>query len=234
MHQLIEGRSTIPILVSGAVATNDAANYVFAGADIVETGDFASSTGWVLGTGWTISGGNATHTAGVDTLSQIGHVIPGCEHILSYTLTNVTTGSVTASLGGGTNGTAQTANGTFHEFITAGNARDLVFTPTTGFDGDIDDVVLRTVGPDVLLCTVANDGASTDPNFAILVNPDFPLGVPTEASTTVFEHMVRPGLAEDMCWHQTRLIRNISVFVNGTLGAAQNQLVRGLAPFAKR
>lgn len=234
MPSLIEGRTVAPILVSGAVATNDAANYVFAGPDLVTTGDFSSSTGWVLGINWTIAAGIATHATGsTDTLSQLGLVIPGCEHVLTYDVLTTTAGSITPSLGGNS-GTAQTADGTFVEFIIAGNTRDLVFTPTTDFDGDLDNVVLRTAGPDVLLCTVSNDGASTDPDYTVLINPDFPAGVVTEASSTVFEHTVRPGLTEDMCWHQIRLIRNLSVFVNGTLGGSQNQLVRGLAPHAKR
>ena len=235
MQHLIEGRTVAPVLVSGAVASTDAANYVFAGADKVTSGNFAASTGWVVGTNWAIAAGIATHTAGnTDTLSQIGLVIPGCEHVLTYDVLTTTAGSVTASLGG-KDGTTQTADGTYVEFITAGNTRDLVFTPTSAFDGDIDNVVLRTVGPDVLLCTVANDGIEgTDPEFVITVNPDFPAGVPTEASATSFEEICPAERSLDICHHQTRLVRNISVFVNGTLGAAQNLMVRGLAPHAKR
>ena len=136
---VIDREAEEAILVSGAVASTDAANYVFAGPDKVITGDFASSTGWVVGTGWAIAAGIATHTAGdTDPLSQLAAVTRDKIYLLKYDVLTTTAGDVTPSLGG-VDGVTRSADGTYVEFIIAGEGQDLVFTPASAFDGDLDN-----------------------------------------------------------------------------------------------
>lgn len=125
---------------SGAVL--GAYNSVLAlGRDVVIDGDFAQVGDWTEGANWTIGGGNATHAAGsVELLSQDGIAAVGKTWQLTYTISNRTAGSVTAKLGASY--AARNTNDTFVETITATSA-DLDFTPTSDFDGNIDDVILQ-------------------------------------------------------------------------------------------
>lgn len=125
---------------SGAVA--DALNPALAeGRDVIINGDFATDTIWTKGANWTISGGNATHAAGATAdLSQNNIIGAARTYELTFTVSGRTAGTITPKLGT-TAGTARSTNATFVETI-ASNGTDLVFTPTSDFDGNIDDVIL--------------------------------------------------------------------------------------------
>ena len=111
------------------------------GRNVVINGDFASDTIWTKGANWTIVAGVATHAAGATAdLSQDGIAAVGKTWQLTYTISGRTAGSVTAKLGASF--TARSTNATFVETITATSA-DLDFTPTSDFDGNIDDVLLQ-------------------------------------------------------------------------------------------
>ena len=76
---------------------------------------------------------------GTDTLSQQLQVVPGNTYTATYTFHNVTAGDLTASLCGNTL-TTQSTNDTFTEELTCSNTDALVFTPSSDFDGLLDDV----------------------------------------------------------------------------------------------
>ena len=57
--------STFGASITHAATTNATMTDGY-GPDVVTNGDFASDSGWAKGTGWTISGGVATHSGGTD------------------------------------------------------------------------------------------------------------------------------------------------------------------------
>jgi hypothetical protein len=67
-----------------------------AGAEIVTNGDFATDSGWTKGGGWTISGGKATHdsTTGNRYLTQGGILTAGKQYVLTFTISNYTSGTL--------------------------------------------------------------------------------------------------------------------------------------------
>jgi len=120
--------------------------------DYITNGDFSGgATGWTLGTGWSIVSNKARHTAGnTATLSQTMTMpappLPALayNYWVGFTISNWTTGTVTVKLGNAANGTTYTWKGN-DRFIQFYNARqsgsvDITFTPSSTFDGDIDDI----------------------------------------------------------------------------------------------
>jgi len=121
------------------------------GTDYISNGDFAGGfTDWTAGAGWSISGGGALHTPGsTATLLQAVNVplipvAPGVGwYYLQFTVSGRTAGSVAVTLENQTRSTF-TANDTMITYfnIATGGAVNFFFTPTTDFDGTIDDVQL--------------------------------------------------------------------------------------------
>lgn len=115
--------------------------------DLVTTGDFASDANWTKGANWTISGGNASHSSSsTEDLEQNQAVTENVAYEVVFKVTTVTAGDVRVKIAG-TAGTARSTNATFTETIIAGSGSDpkLEFTPTSDFDGDVDDVVVKQV-----------------------------------------------------------------------------------------
>lgn len=138
----------------------------------IVNGSFATDTDWTKGTGWTISGGTANKAAGVASdLSQDITSVTGKLYVVKYDVSGRTAGSITPDVGG-TNGTAQTTNGTFEELITGGGG-DTFFRleADSTFDGSIDNVTVRgSIAPP--------DGRFTIVVKFIFDGNDFPLVFP--------------------------------------------------------
>jgi hypothetical protein len=123
------------------------------GADVVLNGDFASDTIWVKDASWTIAAGLATHTPGSTTpiYQIIGSLVLGITYYLQYEVVGATSGGITPSLGdgaGASQGSQATTNGAHSDMLLNGDTLDpdqITFTPTSDFDGSIDNVVLRAV-----------------------------------------------------------------------------------------
>lgn len=116
----------------------------------VASGDFSSGLGWVTTSGWTVSGGIATHGSnGTGTLSQSASVMttrpePGRLHVFTYTISGLTTGSVTPTIAG-TALQTRSADGTYTEYFVPTNVSlGIVFTPTNTARFSIDNVSLKT------------------------------------------------------------------------------------------
>lgn len=120
--------------------------------DYVTNGDFSGgATGWTLGAGWSIVSNKARHTAGnTATLSQT-LTLPappppgtGYNYWVGFTISNWTTGTVTVKLGNNATGTTYTwkGNDRFVQFYgpKQSGSVDITFTPSSTFDGDIDDI----------------------------------------------------------------------------------------------
>jgi len=111
--------------------------------DVADNGTFtAALTPWT-GTNWAHSAGTALHTAGAtDPLTEDVTIVSGVTYRITVTVTGAA-GTVTPSIGA-VNGTAIAAGaGTVTQRIVAGagGTLALAFTPTTDFDGALDDVI---------------------------------------------------------------------------------------------
>jgi hypothetical protein len=106
-----------------SISLSDEALSIGVVPNVVTNGDFATDTDWTKGTGWSITSGTATHagtTAG--ELSQSTALTAGTQYLVTYTVSNVSTGSVTAVAGNTASGTARTTNRIFTEVLTADGA----------------------------------------------------------------------------------------------------------------
>jgi hypothetical protein len=129
-----------------AYSTDNGATWTetYIGTDYVFNGNFNDSAiGWTLGAGWAHSSNSVTHTSGGGTNTVIPTValvpVVGLNYTVIYTVTNCTTGTITATIGGAV-GTSRSADGTYVEVLTATTTGNLILTPSDDFDGTIDTV----------------------------------------------------------------------------------------------
>lgn len=115
----------------------------------VSNGTFASATGWTIAGAWSISGGKLNRTAsGSNTLAlQVGAdlaipLVAGETYEVTFTLSSVSAGNITAYLGG-TLGTSRTAAGTYSQYTLAGAGADFGFQVNGAFIGSVDNVYVR-------------------------------------------------------------------------------------------
>jgi hypothetical protein len=104
--------------------------------DLVVNGNFATDTDWTKGAGWAISAG-AAHTPGntADLSQTIADLDLNTAYLVVTTITGRAAGTVTPKIG--TNaGAARGADETYYDIIQA-QSTDLIYTPTTDFDGTI-------------------------------------------------------------------------------------------------
>lgn len=125
------------------------------GSNVISGGTFDTASLWTTGSGWTISGGVATKTAGTASiLSQTISPVSGQRYILRYVLTR-TSGSIapiiTASGIPPTIGVSRSGSGTYVEYLTApvvtGSTPVFLFSADANFAGTVDNVTLRAVPP---------------------------------------------------------------------------------------
>lgn len=110
--------------------------------DLVINGTFTSSSGWNIGTGWTISTGKANkQTNGTGYLQQDLDIHSGTVYILEYEIEDRTVGSVTPVVGE-QSGTTRSSNGIFYEQIIAVDGTDFRFVPTNTSRFRLDNVKL--------------------------------------------------------------------------------------------
>lgn len=124
------------------------------GADLITNGSFAASlSGWTdSGSSWAWNTGVAAHTPGsASTLSQAFSVTSGQLYALRFTLAR-TAGSVTVSVGSdtiqnrGVTNAFTSASSYKRGFVaSATSSVGIVFTPSSDFNGSIDDVQLVPV-----------------------------------------------------------------------------------------
>ena len=129
-------------------------NLWYTDANFVRNPDFETDSIWTKGAGWTISGGVATHSSGTANLSQAGIIDQdGANYRVIFTIAGRTAGSVTPYIGA-TAGTARSADGVHTETIASpgsGQPHDIIFTPTTDFDGTITRVVVQRLNSTTVL-----------------------------------------------------------------------------------
>ena len=99
---------------------------------------------WILGANWAITPLSKKATA-TNSSATLAHTLAGstASYRITYTLSGVTAGTLTASIGG-TSGAARSANGTYSEVITGAGATVLTFTAAS-FTGSISDISVQKI-----------------------------------------------------------------------------------------
>lgn len=157
------------------------------GAELVTNGNFAGgSTGWGLGTGWSVAGGVATHDgSGVGVLSQNISLTAGKTYLVTWSVTGYATGSgvMTALFFGGAtaSGGATSGNGSFAKLITAntGNTSLRFNTDNGSYVGSVTNVSVREVTTLRLGSDNHKGVSATNDNIAIFTDADVYMKTPT-------------------------------------------------------
>lgn len=134
------------------------------GSELVTDGGFATDLSAWTATNWTWVSGKARHTTGnTSALSQtIAGIVSGTVYRIVFTISSRVAGSVTISLGAATYATTQSTNATHTIALTAAASGSLTFsiTPTTDFDGDIDDVSVMAITASIAVQQWKDDAGS--------------------------------------------------------------------------
>ncbi len=131
--------------------------------------------GWTQGTGWLISGGDASSDgtqSGDADLENVGNApIAASQYEVVFTVTNYSAGNVTPVVGN-QEGTDRSSNATFTEIITASNTDILKIRADLDFIGDIDDVTMKLITDEVAfdIQYVTNKGGSGGDDVGLRVN----------------------------------------------------------------
>lgn len=139
--------SAISAVISGtAGAPFDVTVGDASATDIATNGTFDADSDWTKGTGWTIGSGVASKAAGVvASILQAQSMTAGTTYRFTFDLANVTAGSIKARIQGTTSvyGAARSADGTYADSLVApASPANIVFTPTSDFAGDLDNVIV--------------------------------------------------------------------------------------------
>jgi hypothetical protein len=132
------------------------------GPELIVNGDFATDlTGW-SGANWAWSAGTALHTAGsTGALSQASRpAIVGKKYKITYMIGAMTAGTLIMSFGG-VSGAAKSENGTYTEYVIATSTAVIAFTPSTDFNGSLDNISLKE-NVLITLITASNEIFSED------------------------------------------------------------------------
>lgn len=112
--------------------------------NVVGNGAFTTDISWTKGTGWTIDDGDnnkALHAAGTGSdLSQASILAVGIPYTVTFTVADLTAGTITPKLGSGATLTVRSTNATFTESGICAGSTTLIFTASSDFDGSIDTV----------------------------------------------------------------------------------------------
>jgi hypothetical protein len=125
------------------------------GAELVTDGDFggADLSAWGSPANWSLSSGTALHATGATAaLTQNINIVSGKKYYIAVTMAGRTAGSIAIAIGtvsviySGASGDF-IANGTVYRSFVGGatGALTLTITPTSTFDGSIDDVVIKEI-----------------------------------------------------------------------------------------
>lgn len=123
------------------------------GSELVTNGDFASDiTNWTVGDGgaewsWDATGKAQHNTGNTSTFYQGISVTNGQTYHVEFTTSSRTAGTLVLTFGAMLGSRSATGNTTYKqsfEAVSTGSV-NLTFTPTTNWDGDIDDVTVKLI-----------------------------------------------------------------------------------------
>lgn len=203
--------------------------------------DFSGSGNWT-GTNWAVNSGTLKHTTGSTSNAVLANanltassIIAGRYYQVTYTITGRTAGTVQPKIGTGL-GTAQSVDGTYTDYIAAAaDNADLTFTPTSAFDGAIDNVSVQRIATNFAIGNNGKVGIGTlTPTLALEVidGTNTPLNIvrrsaATSSSTGAFNavHETSGVALDGFGAHQSfRIKDNTSgtTFTIGTVGAVRD------------
>lgn len=117
----------------------------------VTNGNMSSASGWTQGSPWSITGGKATHASnGTGALAQNVSMRIGERYVLSITVLDYTSGTLTVVCGGVTLTSSIAANGTYTFRFRATTTGALSITATNTARLSVDDVSVKKLQGGVL------------------------------------------------------------------------------------
>ena len=124
-------------------------NKVWAALDGEPDGVEVWSNAGASGTNWALSNGAWTHTAGSTAALSLPSVVTiGQRYVARYTVTGRTAGSITAQAGSsGTGGAVITTNGTVVEVETCAGSTNMLFVPSSDFNGTVTVLSIQRIQP---------------------------------------------------------------------------------------
>lgn len=135
-------------------------SYKVGNIQYVSNGSFTTSEGWTLGTGWSISTGAARKNVGtISAITQIAskELVEDAKYIVTFRVTR-TSGNISASIGGGTAGTAINTSQVVTQTLTAGSTQVISFSGS--LVGSIDDIsVIDEITGSVVFSLGGNNGS---------------------------------------------------------------------------
>ncbi len=113
------------------------------GSELVTNGDFDTDSDWIKGTGWSIANGKAIKTSGNSGfLSQNTGLVVGKNYKATFTISNVTNGSLNLMADFSTSVQSFTSDGDYIVYYQP-NGANLVFLSNATFNGSIDNVSVK-------------------------------------------------------------------------------------------
>jgi hypothetical protein len=158
--------------------------------------ELLSSTGWTTTNGWAGSyGAGFTHTTGTTPLSNSLAAVVNSVYELVITVTGRTAGSVTVAFGGVSTASI-TATTTIP--ITASTTGNLVITPLTAFDGNVQVSIKLQTGLSYVLAS--SQSSTTVANLVTRLNTTYPtLGTFSTTGTTNLTLVMSAAQREVIC-----------------------------------
>jgi len=146
--------------------------------------------GWTQGTGWLISGGNAssdgTQVGDSDLEDDANAPVAGNTYEVKFTVSGYSAGNVTAVVGN-QEGTDRSSDATFTELITATNTDVLKIRADVDFVGNIDNVSMKLANVSWAAASNQVTGITLDQNLVM----DDPTGMVDGAIYTL--HLIQDG-----------------------------------------
>jgi len=122
------------------------------GPELVTNGDFASPTGWTVGTNWSISGGQLVGSsvpAFTTTFQSTASLVAGKTYEITYDVVTFTAGVVRVLFAGGTQatGVSRASAGSFREVLVANSGNNLIAigSGSGGFTGVVDNLSIKEI-----------------------------------------------------------------------------------------
>ena len=114
------------------------------GAELVTNGSFTGNTDWTLGSGWSYDEDRQLmyHTSGTAALSQSVSVSAGITLQVTFSLVELSVGSIAVSCGGSTS-TSYSISGDHTFYLFCEDTSGLSLIPSSDFNGKIDNISVR-------------------------------------------------------------------------------------------
>ena len=119
------------------------------GSEVITNGDFATDSGWGLGSDWSIAGGVASATNSTnDNLRQNRTLVDGKSYLITFTIVSISSGAVLVRFGGDTQVSSEEFSevGTYTVILEANStSTSFIIRSRDSFTGSIDNVSVKEI-----------------------------------------------------------------------------------------